>query len=272
MDENYKRIKKYLYRILEKSEGKFGGFINLSILALIFINVFAVILETEEVLINKYEKIFQIIEVISIIIFTIEYLLRIWISTENKHFQKPVIGRIKYIFTFYALIDLFAILPFYLPLLLKMDLRMLRSVRLLRFFRIVKMGRYSKSIRLLSKVLREKKEELGITLFIVFILMIISSSLLYSAEHEVQPDKFPSIPSAMWWGICTLTTVGYGDIYPVTIIGKIFAGIIAILGIGLFALPAGILASGFSENITRKKLEICPKCGEKIWHTSKKEL
>ena len=128
------------------------------------------------------------------------------------------------------------------------------------------MGRYSESIKLFGKVLRAKKEELLIVVFAVFILLTISSSLLYYVEHEAQPEMFSNIPAAMWWGVATLTTVGYGDIYPITPAGKFLGAIISLLGIGLFALPAGILSSGFIEEIRRRKNKIrkCPHCGAKL--------
>jgi voltage-gated potassium channel len=159
-----------------------------------------------------------------------------------------------------------AILPFYLPMIITLDLRFIRAVRLFRLVRIFKMGRYSESLRLLENVFKEKKEALLITIFMVFILLVIASSLMYFVENEAQPEVFSSILKAMWWGVATLTTVGYGDIYPVTLIGKILGGAIAILGIGMFALPAGILGSGFVEQIqrTRSKSRVCPHCGKDI--------
>jgi len=165
-----------------------------------------------------------------------------------------------------ALVDLLAILPFYLPMLLPIDLRFLRALRLMRLFRLLKMGRYVKSLRLMRHVLARRKEELLITLFSVLLLLVLSSSLMYFIEREAQPDKFASIPAAMWWGIATLTTIGYGDMYPVTALGKILGGFIALLGIGLFALPAGILASGFAAEIQQRDHpgKRCPHCGERI--------
>ncbi len=172
------------------------------------------------------------------------------------------------------MIDLMAILPFYLPKLIPFDLRFLRAVRLFRIFRLLKLGRYSESVRLLGRVLNAKKEELGVTIFAVLILLVICSSLMYYAEHQAQPEAFSSIPAAMWWGIVTLTTVGYGDVYPITLPGKILGAIIAVLGIGLFALPAGILASGFADEMQKKRSQasgICPYCGRKLDEGFKKD-
>ena len=128
------------------------------------------------------------------------------------------------------------------------------------------MGRYTKSLSIIQNVLKSKKEELGITLFSGAMLLIVASSLLYFIEHDAQPDTFGSIPNAMWWGVVTLTTVGYGDVYPITALGKIVGAFISILGIGLFALPAGIISSGFASELQTKpqEIQVCPHCGKEI--------
>jgi len=204
--------------------------------------------------------------VFSIAIFTIEYLLRLWTCTINNRFRDPLMGRIRFALTPLALVDLMAILPFYLPMLIPFDLRFIRAVRLFRLFRLFKIGRYSRSLRTIGNVLKSKKEDLFITVFTVFILLVVASSLMYFVENEAQPEAFSSIPTAMWWGVITLTTVGYGDIYPVTMAGKILGSIISILGIGIFALPTGILASGFAEEIQKRRAKriTCPYCGKDI--------
>jgi len=225
-----------------------------------------VILETVEDIHAKYRKFFYLVEIISIIIFTIEYILRILVCTINRRYSAPISGRIKFIFTPYALVDLLSILPFYLPILIPFDLRFIRSVRLFRIIRIMKLGRYSESVSYIINVFKLKKEELYITYFILILLLIIFSSLIYFSEHVAQPNNFSSIPTSLWWGIMTLTTIGYGDIYPITVMGKVIAGMIAIIGIGMFALPAGIFASGFMEEMQRKNKneKICPHCGKSL--------
>jgi voltage-gated potassium channel len=198
-------------------------------------------------------------------IFTVEYILRLWTCTINIRFKKPVIGRLGFAATPMSIIDLMAILPFYMPMLI-FDLRFVRVLRLFRLFRLFKLGRYSESLKKFGNVLKSKREELGITVFIVTMLLIFASSVMYHFENEAQPVAFSSIPKAMWWSVATLTTVGYGDVYPVTNIGKLFGSIIAILGVGMVALPAGILASGFAEEIKNKEKGqiICPHCGKNI--------
>ncbi len=263
-----KRLRAKIYELLDATriETRLERRLNTFLLVLIFFNVLAVILETEEAIYSRSRMVFHWFEVVSVAIFTVEYILRVWSWTENERFRPPFWGRVRYLFTPMALVDLLAILPFYLPMLLPIDLRFLRALRLMRIFRLLKMGRYVKSLRLMRHVLTRKREELLITLFSVLLLLVLSSSLMYFVEREAQPDKFTSIPAAKWWGIATLTTIGYGDIYPVTALGKVLGGFIALLGIGLFALPAGILASGFAAEIQKRDHpgKRCPHCGELI--------
>jgi voltage-gated potassium channel len=201
-----------------------------------------------------------------VVIFTVEYILRLWICTMGEGFSGSVRGRLKYALTPMALIDLIAIAPFYLPLLFRFDLRMVRLLRLFRLMRLFKVLRYSESLKVFTDVYRLKKSELSMCFMAILFLLIISSALVYHVEHEAQPEAFSSIPAAMWWGVATLTTVGYGDIYPITSLGKFLGSIIALLEIGLFALPAGILGSGFVVALRRKSSSkfYCPHCSEEI--------
>jgi len=186
------KIKKKIYEILEvAAPGDLASRIfDIFIIILIFLNVLAVILETIEDLSSQYSQFFKIFEIFSVIVFTLEYILRIWSSTADPKYKYPISGRIRFIFKPLLLVDLFAILPFYLPMFIPFDLRFIRAIRLIRLFRLFKIGRYSESIRLFGKVLRSKKEELFITVFAVFILLIIASSLLYYVEHKAQPEAF----------------------------------------------------------------------------------
>lgn len=265
-------LKHRVYTILDLAEPHdlVSKYFDLFLLGLIFLNLIAVALETVDSLFEQYFWWFRGFEIISVAIFTIEYLLRVWSCTVNKDYRHPFWGRVKFILTPLAIIDLLAILPFYLPLL-SPQLRVGRALRLFRLFRVLKLNRYTDSLKILVKVFRLKQEELILSLFVLSILLAIASSLIYFAENSAQPEAFSSIPEAMWWGTITLTTVGYGDVYPVTLIGRILGGSLAILGIGLFALPAGILAAGFSEELQARKAKkqasqsiICPHCGQKI--------
>ena len=262
------KIKKRTFEILELSNSgdKPSRIFDIFIISLITLNVICVILETVNSISLQYKAIFEIFEIVSVIIFTVEYLLRIWSCTSTEKYKHPVSGRFKFAFSFMLLIDLIAILPFYIPLIITLDLRFIRALRLLRLFRLFKMGRYSKSLKMLGNVIKARKEEMLITVFVLSIMLIVASSLMYYIEKDAQPQHFSSIPAAMWWGVATLTTVGYGDVFPVTNLGKILSAVMAVLGIGIFALPTGILASGFIEEIKKKgnKPIVCPHCGENI--------
>ncbi|MCZ6873984.1 MAG: ion transporter [bacterium] len=238
---------------------------DIFIISVISLNAISVMLETMDALSTRYGGTFDLIETCSVIVFTVEYVLRLWSCTAEARFAKPVAGRIRYAMTPLAVIDFIAILPFYLPMLLQLDLRFIRILRLFRMFRLFKMGRYVESIRICGNVFKAKKEELVIGVCVVLVLLVFAASFIYAVEHDAQPEVFSSIPASMWWGVATLTTVGYGDVYPVTPLGKVVGAIIAILGIGLFAVPAGILASAFAEEMQRLKgRTTCPHCGKTI--------
>jgi len=262
------RVDKFLG--LADPEDAVGKYFDIFLLGLIFLNLIAVALETVDSIFEQYFFWFRAFDTFSVAVFTVEYILRVWSCTVKEPYRHPFWGRLRFMLTPLALIDLLAIIPFYLPLL-SPQMRVGRALRLFRLFRVLKLNRYTDSLTILVQVLRLKQEELILSLFVLSILLAIASSLIYFAEHQAQPDAFSSIPEAMWWGTITLTTVGYGDVYPVTLIGRILGAILAILGIGLFALPAGILASGFAEELqvrkSQKQLEqtrICPHCGEII--------
>ncbi|MCR9250146.1 MAG: ion transporter [bacterium] len=239
----------------ESEEDKVSRNFDLFIMTLIVLNVIAVVVETVDSIYEPYKVYFEYFEYFSVAVFTIEYLVRIWACTADVYYASPIWGRIKYIFTLSMLIDLLAILPFYLPLFVALDGRFLRVLRLFRLFRIFKLGRYSSAFQSIVMVLRKRREELVISVTIVIIMLIISSSLMYYVENEAQPEAFTSIPATMWWGVATLTTVGYGDVYPITPLGRLLGAFIAILGVGMFALPAGIIASGFESAMEQKDKE-----------------
>jgi len=263
-----------IYKMLEVAEAgdRASRVFDISIITLIGLNVLALIIGTIPSLAG-YQRAFRIFELVSVIIFSIEYVLRLATCTVDNAYKRPVIGRLRFATRGMLIVDLLAILPFYIALLVPtaraLDLRVLRAVRLMRIFRLFKLGRYSSAMKTMGRVLRNKKEELGLTIFIVMLLLIIASSLMYFAGNPAQPDAFSSIPAAMWWGVATLTTVGYGDVIPQTVLGKALGMIISILGIGLFALPAGILGSGFFEEFSRNRggTETCPHCGKEIRRT-----
>lgn len=256
-------IRRRIYLTLEPTEkgGILERIFELLLLTIIILNILAIICESIKDLHQEYSHVFYQFEVFSVIFFTIEYLLRIYSIVENKKYSDPITGRIKFIGTPMALIDLMAFVPFYLTFL-PLDLRFLRIFRLMGLFRMFKVARYMHALSMFKKVIYDRREQLVLSIiFILFILVIISTTMYY-VEREAQPDQFTSIPATMWWGIATLTTVGYGDMVPITAWGRIMGGLFAITGVGLLALPAGILSSGFFEMMHRPRTRKCPHCGK----------
>ena len=203
------------------------------------------ILESHVSIRNVYGKMFHFFEAISIYIFSFEYLYRVRIAYLDKRMK----GVYQYVFSTFGLIDLISILPFYLNQFVKVDGRFLRILRLFRLTRIFKLGRDSNSLKLFVKALKGVSNELKFTLFLSALAILFSASAIYYLEHEAQPDKFSSITESIWWATVSLATVGYGDVYPVTAGGKIFASIISLIGIGIVAIPTGIISASFVEEI-----------------------
>lgn len=227
-------------------------FVDRGIITLIVLNVAAVVLETVPEIHAAYGPEFLTFEIFSGVIFTVEYVLRLWVVPEHWAYRSygPVAGRIRYMFTFGALIDLVAILPYLLAMFTGADLRVLRVLRLVRF---LKLARYSPALATLQRSLYEERRALVAALVIMVGLLVLSATAAYYAERDVQPEAFGSIPAAMWWALATLTTVGYGDVTPVTMIGKIIGGMVMIFGLGVFALPVGIVAMGFTTEVHRRE-------------------
>jgi voltage-gated potassium channel len=249
-----KQLKTIIYEILETADSSnFYNLVNDMIMTfLILLNIAAFIASTSPIFSPEYKLFFEYIEIVSSLIFSIEYAFRMWVCTIDRQYSHPIWGRIKYALTPLSMIDLISILPFYLVILFP-SISFVHAISILRLLRLLKMSRYSESVRTLGTVLSDKKEELIATAFAVFIILIFASSIMYFVESSANPKAFGSIPDAMWWGVVTLTTVGYGDIYPITPLGRFLGAILAFLGIGIFALPAGIIASGFSEEVQKRK-------------------
>ena len=249
---NKKSLRKRIWEILEKgnSNDKVSFYTDIFLIALIVFNIIAVLLETVESIYSNYALEFVIFERFSTIVFLVEYILRIWVCVEEKIKNNKLITRLKYASTWPAIIDLLAVLSGLLPMIFEVDLRILRALRMLR---LLKFSRYFKVMNLLLGVLKEEKQSFLAAMFLLTIAMLIASTGIYIFEKDAQPDKFSSIPEAMWWAIATLTTIGYGDVTPVTGMGKFFGAIIAIIGIGVVALPSGILASGFTDQLKRRQ-------------------
>ena len=251
---NKKSIRKRIWEILEKGDpnDKVSFYTDIFLITLIIFNIIAVLLETVDSIYSLYSFEFLVFERFSTVVFLIEYILRIWVCVEEKIKKNKLITRLKYASTWPAIIDLLAVLSGLLPMIFEVDLRILRALRMLR---LLKFSRYFKVMNLLLGVLREEKQSFLAAMFLLTIAMLIASTGIYIFEKDAQPDKFGSIPEAMWWAVATLTTVGYGDVTPVTAMGKIFGAIITIIGIGTVALPSGILASGFSDQLKRRQTQ-----------------
>ncbi|PKL14707.1 MAG: hypothetical protein CVV52_00595 [Spirochaetae bacterium HGW-Spirochaetae-8] len=272
-----RKYKLRIFEILEKA--KPGDTTSLVfdwfLILLIAANVLMVILESFQNFKTSYEQSLKVFETVSVYLFTIEYLTRIWTAVLKFPRKHAYLSVFAFIFSGMAIIDLLAILPFYIPITVVVDFRILRILRLTRVIRILKIGRYSTSLLLIGRVLKRSKSDLTVTVFVMLLLMLLSSALMYYVENPAQPDAFPNIIASAWWTIVTLTTVGYGDVYPITALGKLLGGVIALLGIGLVALPTGIISSGFMEEIRirgqeqnmrneRNEIQRCPYCNRII--------
>jgi len=257
------RSKRDVHEILAvEGDHPLSDHFDLFIMALIAANVLAVMFATVDALYAAHRSLFRAVELVSVAVFTVEYAGRLWSCTAAPEYEAPVSGRLRYGTHPLLVVDLLAIVPFYLGTFF-IDTRFLRAVRLVRFFRLFKLARYSAAMQSFGDVAREKKEDLTIAVSATAILLVVASSMMYFAEHGAQPEAFSSIPETLWWGIITLTTVGYGDVYPVTPAGRLLGGVIALLGVGLVALPSGILASGFMGRQDGESGR-CPHCGEHV--------
>ena len=249
-----------IYHLLEVAHenDRASRLIDLLLIVLIVLNVIAVVIETLPSLQGRYQQAFLAFDYASATIFAIEYAFRVWVCVEDISYKRGLSdakARLKYMLSPMAIIDLVAFLPSLLQVVVDADLRFLRILRLLRMF---KLTRYSASMEMVLNVVRKEKNAFFAAFFVLMVLMVIAAGGMYHVEHEIQPEAFASIPHAMWWAMVTLTTVGYGDITPITPIGKIFGAFIIIGGVGLVALPAGIMASAFAEEmrIRRRSLNI----------------
>ena len=224
-----------------KNFSRFDAFIYILIIA----NILAMILESHSFMKDRFGQIFSLFELISILIFTVEYFYRIYMSYKEKKLK----GVFSYVFSFFGIIDFISILPFYIKQFVLIDGRFFRILRLFRLSRIFKLGRDSKSLKLFIKALSAVKNELKFTFFLSLLCILFSASAIYFLENEAQPEVFSSITASLWWATVSLATVGYGDVVPLTVWGKVFAGFISLVGIGVVAIPTGIISASFVEEI-----------------------
>ncbi len=229
------KIKKQLWIILEDNTTKRGRYFDYFIQTLILLSLASFSIDTLPDLSKNFRTFLEIFETTSIVIFSIEYLLRVYVS------KNPL----KYIFSFYGIIDILSILPFYLSKFL--DLRFLRAFRIFRIFRALKLMRYNKALNRFRLGFLIVKEEIILFFLVTLVLIFITSAGIYFFENEAQPEVFKSVFHSAWWAIVTLTTVGYGDVYPITLGGKIFTFFVLMIGVGLVTVPAGLVATALSK-------------------------
>lgn len=245
-----------IYEILESDnpDDKTAEAVNLFMQVLVVLNVTAVVLETVESIYAAHRALFHLFSDISVIIFSIEYILRLWSCDVDQKYSRPLMGRLRFALTPLSLIDLLVILPTYATLVFPTDHILLRSLRVLWTFRLLKLSRYSESLQTIMDVITAQKRELFMSFSAIGFFMVLSSTLIYFLEHDAQPQHFPDIPATMWWAVLTMTTVG-DNFYPVTPLGKVVGALIIILGVATFALPTSILTSGFVEELEKRREE-----------------
>ena len=253
----YQRIKRVVFEVIQPSAEATGrrrivsGIFDSTIMILIVFSILSVFICTFKI----PDWLFGIlvhIEVVSLIVFTVEYALRIWTANLLYPGLDPVRARIRYVTSPMAIIDLISILPFILPVLHSYNLVGVRVFRLVRLLRVFKLNRYSDALAAIGEVFRKKSQQMVAAIFFVFMILILASLLIYYAEHDAQPDQFENAFSGLWWAVATLTTVGYGDIYPITPLGRFLGAVIALLGIGMVAVPTSILSAGFMELLEKQ--------------------
>jgi len=253
----YRRFRREVHDVLEVGGDAhpMGRVVNGFIIVLIFLNAIAFAADTVPELAGRYRWEFAAFNAFSVIVFTVEYALRIWSAVEIPMLSRLPRwqARLRYAMRPMMIIDLLAFLPWYLHWLYPLDLRLLRVFRL---FRLLMLVRYSPALQTLGRVVTDEYRALLGALLVILILLLFASSGMYLIERHMQPDKFGSIPQAAWWALATLTTVGYGDVVPVTPLGKMLGGVVMLLGVGMIALPVAIIATGFSQESTRHQFVV----------------
>ena len=229
--------------------------------ALILLSSFLLIIETVGSISKTYSTYFFALEILTMVFFTIEYLVRVYTCTEIHGYTSPIRGRLKYIFTPLMLIDILSIIPFYL-IIFSPNYSGFYIFSIFRVLRLFKAIRYVEAFKLIGRVFFIQREQLLVSFILIIFVLVFASSIIYIAEKNAQPDKFSDILSAMWYTVATITSVGYGDVYPITAIGKVTGGLISITGLLLFAIPTSILTSGFFKLSQQSKRQICPHCGK----------
>ncbi len=251
-----RELRRRLFHELEPVHREAGlSVLNRCIVVAILVSVAFVIAESEPAIHDTNPALFHAVEICFGLLFLVEYVARVWVAADDPRYSDGVRGRLRYMLTPSALIDLVAVTPLFLYFI-SAEAYIIRILRVVRVLRLAKLGRFTVATRALSTAVHARRYELMISFGVAIFILVLSSTLMYIVEGPTQPKVFGSIPRAMWWAIATLTTVGYGDVVPLTTAGRILGGITAVTGVGLIAMPAGILAAAMSDAIhTRRAAE-----------------
>lgn len=246
--DNVKKLRRGVYEVIRDDvhESAANRLFNAALIALILLTVVFVVADSFDTP-AWYRRLSLGFELFTIVVFTLEYLLRLWTAPEAYPGMSPAKARARFCLSFTGAVDLLATAPYYLMLLSPVNAGVLRTLRLVRLFMIVKVNRYTHALDTIAAVLRRKAAQLASSMMTVLMLMVIFSVLIYNVENRYQPEVFANSFSGLWWAVSTITTIGYGDIFPITVLGKVLGGILAVLGIGLIAVPTGIISAGFVE-------------------------
>ncbi len=263
-----KSLRRHVFEALEgdPKSGRTGEVVQFVLLSVVVASIVALVIESVPEIRARAPGLFSTLEIGFVAIFTIEYVLRLWSCTAAEPPRSAVWGRARFAGKPMMIVDLIVILPFYLPFL-GVDFRVARLLRLMRLARVFKLARYTRAANSIRDAFLAKRSELTITFGFLLVLLLFSASVMYFAERDAQPEVFGTIPKSMWWAIVTLTTVGYGDVVPITPLGRVAASFIAVVGVGFIALPTGILGSAFVEELGRRRNRLegkCPTCGKRF--------
>jgi voltage-gated potassium channel len=257
--ENHLRQK--LFHILHKPspQNPWARYVNYLLAAFIVANALLVAIETVPSIGPAFRPIFLGFEILSTSIFAVEYLARLWVCVEQGRYSQPIVGRLKYALSPLPILDLIVILTFWSPV----DLRFLRVARMARLLKVLNLAHFEKSLVRLGDALSRRRELLIVAVVMMVLCIYASAAILYQLEHSSQPNVFASIPETLWWAMTTLTTIGYGDMVPITPMGKLFGGLISVFGIGVFALPTAIVTAAIVEaGASDVPVAKCKHCGK----------
>lgn len=271
MSRKHKTVEQKIYNLIrsDHKDATIANSVDVGLMILVLFSVVVAFMNTFS-LSKNFTTTLGILEIIFVFLFTVEYIIRIWTAEFIYPNLSPFRSRLRYARTPMAIVDLLSILPFFLPLF-GISSGTLQAIKIVRLLRIFKINRYTNSLSIIARVLKNRASLLFSSIIVILVLIFIAAMLMYDIEHQAQPEVFDNALSAMWWAMATITTVGYGDIYPITTLGRIISALITFLGIGLAAIPTGIISAGFIEEaqkskeiVVQKDHTYCPCCGKPL--------